>query len=171
MTNQTNNILDITGRVLNIQRYCSHDGPGIRTNVFIKGCSLRCKWCGNPESIRLKPEVSYDPKKCEGKKCSICLKAPFPEGGFYFVEGDDSKVKVNWQLAADTTEEMVALCPTGALEMFGKIMTVGEVMEEVEKDCLHLSKFRRRYDNEWWRSDAATRLCRSFAAGSPQQGY
>jgi pyruvate formate lyase activating enzyme len=51
------------------------------------------------------------------------------------VEGDDSKVKVNWQLAADTTEEMVALCPTGALEMFGKIMTVGEVMDEVEKDA------------------------------------
>ena len=82
MTTQTINILDIKGRVLNIQRYCSHDGPGIRTNVFIKGCSLRCKWCGNPESIRLKPEVSYDPKKCTGKECSICLKAPFPEGVF-----------------------------------------------------------------------------------------
>ena len=146
MINQTNNILDITGRVLNIQRYCSHDGPGIRTNVFIKGCSLRCKWCGNPESIRLKPEVSYDPKKCEGKKCSICLKAPFPEGGFYFVEGDDAKVKVNWQLAAGTTEEMVALCPTGALEMFGKIMTVREVMERSGERRLHLSQFRRRVD-------------------------
>ncbi len=135
MTNQSNNILEITGRVLNIQRYCSHDGPGIRTNVFIKGCSLRCKWCGNPESIRLKPEVSYDPKKCDGKKCSICLKAPFPEGGFYFVEVDDSQVKVNWQLATNITQEIASLCPTGALEMFGKIMTVGEVMDEVEKDA------------------------------------
>ena len=120
---------------MNIQRYCSHDGPGTRTNVFIKGCSLRCKWCGNPESIRLKPEVSYDPKKCKGKECSICLKAPFPEGGFYFVEGDDAKVKVNWQLAASVTEEIAALCPTGALEMYGKIMTVGEVMDIVEKDA------------------------------------
>ena len=134
MTNQTINILDIKGRVLNIQRYCSHDGPGIRTNVFIKGCSLRCKWCGNPESIRLKPEVSYDPKKCKGKECSICLKAPFPEGSFYFVEGDDSQVKVNWQLATGVTEEITSLCPTGALEMFGKLMTVAEVMEQVEKD-------------------------------------
>ena len=134
MANQTNNILDITGRVLNIQRYCSHDGPGIRTNVFIKGCSLRCKWCGNPESIRLKPEVSYDPKKCKGKECSICLSKPFPEGGFYFVEGDDTKVKVNWQLAAEIDKQITDLCPTGALEMFGKIMTVREVMEEVEKD-------------------------------------
>ena len=134
MITQAKNILEVTGTVLNIQRYCSHDGPGIRTNVFLKGCSLRCKWCGNPESIRKKPEVSYDPKKCTGKKCGICLKSPFPEGAFYFVEGDDEKVKANWQLAANTTGEMVSLCPTGALEMFGKTMTVAEVMEEVEKD-------------------------------------
>ena len=131
---QTKNILEVTGTVLNIQRYCSHDGPGIRTNVFLKGCSLRCKWCGNPESIGMKPEVSYDPQKCKGKECSICLKSPFPEGSFYFVEGDDSKVKVNWQLTRGITAEITSLCPTGALEMFGKTMTVAEVMEEVEKD-------------------------------------
>ena len=52
----------VTGVVLNIQRYCSHDGPGIRTNVFLKGCSLRCKWCSNPESIARKPELSYSPQ-------------------------------------------------------------------------------------------------------------
>ena len=62
MKNQSSNPSAPTGIVLNIQRYCSHDGPGIRTNVFLKGCSLRCKWCGNPESIRFKPELAYDPK-------------------------------------------------------------------------------------------------------------
>jgi len=134
MTTKTDNILDITGTVLNIQRYCSHDGPGTRTNVFLKGCSLRCKWCGNPESIRKKPELSYDPKKCTGKKCGACLKAPFPEGSFYFVDGDDEKVKVNWDLAADCDGSHASLCPTGALEMFGKTMTVREVMAEVQKD-------------------------------------
>jgi len=134
MKNQSSTPAALTGIVLNIQRYCSHDGPGIRTTVFLKGCSLRCKWCGNPESIRAKPELSYDPKKCTGKKCGICLKAPFPEGVFYFVEGDDEHVKVNWQLAMDCDETHVALCPTGALEMFGKRMTVDEVLDEVEKD-------------------------------------
>ncbi len=133
--NKTKNPNDITGRVLNIQRYCTHDGPGTRTVVFLKGCSLRCKWCGNPESIRIKPELSYDSKKCKGKECSICLKPPFPEGAFYFVKGDDEKVNVNWQLAMKCDEDMASLCPEGALGMFGTKMTVNEVLDEVEKDA------------------------------------
>ena len=83
----------------------------------------------------MKPELSYDPKKCTGKKCGLCLKSPFPEGAFYFVEGDDDKVKVNWDLAMDCDEALASLCPTGALEMFGKLMTVNEVLDEVEKDA------------------------------------
>ena len=136
MSNQSSNPTTLTGIVLNIQRYCSHDGPGIRTNVFLKGCSLRCKWCGNPESIAMKPELSYDPRKCTGKKaCGLCLKAPFPEGAFFVPAGAaDDKVKVNWHLACDCDATHAALCPTGALEMFGKKMTVDEVLSEVEKD-------------------------------------
>jgi len=125
----------LTGTVLNIQRYCSHDGPGIRTNVFLKGCSLRCKWCGNPESIRVKPELSYDPKKCKGRECSLCLKPPLPQGAFYFTEGEEGPVKVNWDLTSGIDESMSSLCPTGALEMYGKKMTVDEVLAEVEKDA------------------------------------
>ncbi|HUT61882.1 MAG TPA: glycyl-radical enzyme activating protein [Phycisphaerae bacterium] len=124
-----------TGTVLNIQRYCSHDGPGTRTNVFLKGCTLRCKWCSNPESIRPKPELSYDPKLCKGKECSLCLKDPFPKGAFYFADGDDATVKVNWDLTSGIDSVMCEVCPTGALEMFGKTMTVDEVLEEVEKDA------------------------------------
>ncbi len=126
---------ELTGVVLNIQRYCSHDGPGIRTNIFLKGCSLRCKWCSNPESIQPKPELAYAPNMCTGKEaCGLCLKQPFPEGAFYVVEGDDDKVRVNWDLASDVGEELVSLCPTHALDMYGKRMTVGEVLAEVEKD-------------------------------------
>ena len=135
MNAQNNSKGGISGTVLNIQRYCSHDGPGLRTNVFLKGCSLRCKWCANPESIHPKPELSYAASKCKGKECGLCLKPPFPEGAFYFAPGDDAQVKVNWQLAAACTEAETSLCPTGALEMFGKRMTVNEVLEEVEKDA------------------------------------
>jgi pyruvate formate lyase activating enzyme len=135
MNNGSNKSNEITGLVLNIQRYCSHDGPGIRTVVFLKGCSLRCKWCSNPESISLKPELSYESKKCKGKECSICLKSPFPEDAFYFVEGDEKKVKVNWHLARECDEEMASLCPENALEMYGKKMTVNEVLDEVERDA------------------------------------
>ena len=88
-----------------------------------------------PKASGPEPELSYDPKKCTGKKCGLCLKSPFPEGAFYFVEGDDEKVKVNWHLAMDIDENMASLCPTGALEMFGKTMTVDEVLDEVEKDA------------------------------------
>ena len=125
-----------TGCVLNIQRYCSHDGPGIRTTVFLKGCSLRCKWCSNPESIRRKPELAYDPKLCTGKKqCGLCLKSPFPQGAFYVLEGSEDKIKVNWDLASDCDETTVALCPTKALYMFGEEKTVDQVLDEVERDA------------------------------------
>ena len=136
MKSQPNNSSAPTGIVLNIQRYCSHDGPGIRTTVFLKGCSLRCKWCGNPESIAPKPELAYDPKLCVGKKkCGVCLKPPFPEGAFYVVSSDDDPVRVNWDLATSCNETIVALCPTQALSMYGKRMTVDEVLDEVEKDA------------------------------------
>ncbi len=126
----------ITGTVLNIQRYCSHDGPGIRTTVFLKGCSLRCKWCSNPESIYPKPELAYDRSKCSGaKKCGLCLKPPFPEGAFYIADGADDTINVNWDLASECDKALTSQCPTDALYMFGDSMTVDEVLEEVEKDA------------------------------------
>lgn len=122
--------------VLNIQRYCIHDGPGIRTTTFLKGCSCRCKWCSNPESIRPTPEVAYDVSNCTGaKECGLCLKPPFPEGAFYVVDGPDDKIRVNWDLATDCDEATVSLCPTAALYMFGEEMTVEEVVDEVERDA------------------------------------
>ena len=130
-----NNSTNPTGRVLNIQGYCGDDGPGLRTTVFLKGCSLRCKWCSNPESIHPKPELNYDAKLCKGAAaCGLCLKAPFPQGAFYTVEGADDKVLVNWDLAGECTEELTSLCPTDALSMFGKLMTAEEVIAQVEKD-------------------------------------
>ena len=161
-----------TGIVLNIQRYCTHDGPGIRTTVFLKGCSLRCKWCGNPESIHPKPELAYDPKACVGaKKCGLCLKPPFPEGAFYVAEGADDRVRVNWDLAGDCREACVSLCPTQALSMFGKWMTVDEVLDEVEKD----SSFYRSSGGGMTLSGGECLLQPEFSAalleGAHQRGF
>jgi pyruvate formate lyase activating enzyme len=124
-----------TGTVLNIQHFCTNDGPGIRTTVFLKACSLRCKWCCNPESIHPKPELAYDIKKCIGKKeCGLCLKPPCPEGAMYVVDGSDDRVHVNWDLVGEGGQECASVCPTGALHMFGQEMTVEQVLDEVEQD-------------------------------------
>ncbi len=124
-----------TGLVLNIQHFCTNDGPGIRTTVFLKGCSLRCKWCSNPESIHVKPEIAYNPKKCIGARaCGRCLKDPCAPGAFYVIDGPDDTVRVNWELADDSGEACAAACPTGALYLFGQPMTVDQVLDEVEQD-------------------------------------
>ncbi len=59
------------GRVFNIQRFSVHDGPGIRTTFFFKGCNLRCRWCHNPESYEIRPQIQYFKEKCIG--CGACM--------------------------------------------------------------------------------------------------
>lgn len=121
-----------TGMVLNIQHFCTHDGPGIRTNVFLKFCSLRCKWCSNPESIHPKPELAYNPGRCIGtKECGLCLKE-CPESAIFTVDSD-LMVRVNWDLCTNCGK-CVSACPPQALSLFGHEMTVDEVLDEVEQD-------------------------------------
>lgn len=122
-----------TGTVLNIQHFCTNDGPGIRTTVFLKGCSLRCAWCCNPESIHPKPELAFDLRKCIGEKeCGLCLEK-CPENAIFVVEAD-GKVRVNWDLCTNCGK-CVPVCPTQALFEFGRSMTVDEVLAEVEQDA------------------------------------
>ena len=162
-----------TGLVLNIQHFCTHDGPGIRTNVFLKGCSLRCKWCSNPESIHPKPELAYKPGQCIGEKqCGFCLKDVCPESAIYVVgsgERADDKVRINWDLCTNCGK-CVPVCPTNALYLFGQEMTVDQVLDEVEQD----SAFYRESGGGMTLSGGECQLQPDFAAallaGAHQRG-
>jgi pyruvate formate lyase activating enzyme len=122
----------ITGMVVNIQSFCTEDGPGIRTTVFLKACSLRCKWCSNPETIHPKPELAYNLNRCIGEtECGLCLKE-CPESAIFTPE-PGGKVHINWDLCTNCGK-CVPVCPPKALYQHGTTMTVDEVLEQVEQD-------------------------------------
>ena len=91
--------LEQQGFVFNIQKYSVHDGPGIRTIVFLKGCALSCRWCSNPESQHTRPELAYNAGRClELDKCGHCLMAC--ERGAVS-RGGDGKPRIDRSLCAD----------------------------------------------------------------------
>lgn len=123
---------NVEGTIFNIQRFSVHDGPGIRTVVFIKGCTLRCIWCSNPESMATRQQLGVYPQRCIGvDKCGMCLKVAPDEAAFSV---KDKRVTA---LNARHHEDYLAcadVCPTDALKAWGKKQTVGDVMREVLAD-------------------------------------
>jgi pyruvate formate lyase activating enzyme len=117
------------GLIFNIQKFSIHDGPGIRTTVFTKGCPLGCKWCSNPESISSDPEIMIHDIRCI--HCGKCQEA-CPEGAIISIEGNE---RIDMEKCTRCME-CVNVCPTKTLEIMGRYMTIKEVVEEVEKDSL-----------------------------------
>lgn len=115
----------MTGVVFDIQRFCTHDGPGIRTTVFMKGCALRCLWCHNPESQQRGREILFSPNVCiDCKSCEkIC-----PKGGARRLLGSPARDNCRGCFACSD------VCPTGAIRTSGREMTVEQVLDEVLKD-------------------------------------
>ena len=113
-------------RVTEIQRFCMHDGPGIRTTVFLKGCPLRCAWCHNPETQRLQSELLFYPNKCIG--CAAC-KTSCGNGVHVW-----SETHLIDRVACISCGNCVENCPTSALEICGSEYTVKDVLSIVEKD-------------------------------------
>ncbi len=119
------------GLVFNIQKFSLHDGSGIRTLVFLQGCPLACRWCSNPEGQARSPKLAFDVSKCIGTaECDRCVPAC---GAGAIAHSEDGKVRIDRELCNDCGECADA-CPSTALELLGRAMSVDEVLEAVEED-------------------------------------
>jgi pyruvate formate lyase activating enzyme len=118
----------MTGRVFDIKRYSIHDGPGIRTTVFLKGCGLNCLWCHNPESIDPGPELMHWPARCA--RCHACLKA-CPSGA---LSADPAGAVLIDRSRCDACGRCAEACLYDAMQVVGREMTVDEIVAEVERD-------------------------------------
>ena len=119
---------EASGVIFHIMRFSVHDGPGIRTAVFFKGCPISCWWCHNPESQNLEPEVLYSPDRC--RLCGDCA-AACPHGAIERT-GERIAVTADCQLCATCVDA----CGAEARSVAGRIMTVSEIVAEIERDLV-----------------------------------
>ena len=120
--------------VSNIQKYTIHDGPGIRTEIFFKGCPLHCLWCSNPETLDTKPRIGAYPTKCLTlTKCGACVKA-CPENGAP-LEFENGVLKAaNMTDACKGCFKCTDVCPPRALKQWGEWMSLRELMKVIVED-------------------------------------
>lgn len=121
------------GKIFKIKRFSLHDGPGIRTSVFLKGCPMRCAWCHSPEGLNEGNELWHDKSFCIGcGKCvgSCSLKAlELHSDNGYEIVIDRNACRLNG--------DCVKVCPSGAMQFTGINMTPGKVFDDIQKDRLY----------------------------------
>lgn len=115
------------GILTDIQRFCVHDGPGIRTLVFFKGCPMRCVWCQNPESNRIQRELMHREERCI--RCGYCVRSCDKHA----VEIRDGKVRID-RAKCSLCGNCVETCYAGSMEIVGKLYSVQQVVDAVVRD-------------------------------------
>lgn len=113
------------GIYTDIKTFAVHDGPGIRSTMFMKGCSLRCMWCHNPETIARQPELALIASRCVlcGKCAAVCSQHKL-ENGSHYIERSACKVR----------GKCAEVCPAGALRIYGSKITVAEAFKRLTAD-------------------------------------
>lgn len=128
----------VTGSIFNIQKYSVHDGPGIRTIVFLKGCPLKCEWCSNPESQNSQPELAYNVGRClTTAKCKRCLEA-CPKGAI--TPDAEGTLLIDRSKCGDCPQLCAEACPSQGLIVYGENKTVDEVLKTVEQDAIFYAR-------------------------------
>lgn len=118
----------VSGIIFDIKRYAIHDGPGIRTSVFFKGCPLNCLWCHNPEGIESRQEILFRSLRCQ-PDCSVCVSA-CPKKALKKKEG---RLAIDYS-RCDFCGKCEEACVFDAVSVVGRTVTVDQVIEQVEKD-------------------------------------
>ena len=122
----------VSGSIFNIQHYSIHDGPGIRTTIFLKSCPLSCWWCQNPESRLFRPQLFFDPAKCAG--CGTCVTV-CPNGAIRLADG----ISRTDRTLCEGSGKCVEVCPSDARSLIGRSATAGEAFGEAASDAMFYS--------------------------------
>lgn len=125
-----------SGNIFQIQRWSLHDGEGVRSTVFLKGCPLRCKWCANPESWNSSPEVLYFPERCSG--CGRCVQV-CETGAITLGDGNANGFE---RARCCGCGKCCDVCPTGARKKIGSTVTAEAVLKVIKKDAIFYRESR-----------------------------